>query len=856
MKRLLPLLSVLLVLSACKSTQVKPNQALQTSRENQKGKAKKPSFPYRTSETKAFDLIHTRLEVDFVWEKEQMNGKAWLKMHPWFSTQSEVTLDAKGYLINSVGIVQSGQIKQLKYDYTDLEHLKIMLDRDYQRSDTIEIFVDYVARPSKLGSLLTKEGARDQGLYFINPRKEVEKKPQQIWTQGESNGSPAWFPTFDTPNQKCTQEIAITIADNFTTLSNGLLIDSKKHSNGTRTDFWKMSLPHSPYLFMMAIGEFSIVKDTWRGKEVNYYVEPEFEQYAQLIFGNTPEMLEFYSNKLGVEFPWEKYGQVVVRDFVSGAMENTSATTHFGGLQHDTRQHLDRDHEDIIAHELFHQWFGDLVTCESWANLTLNEGFATYGEYLWIEYKYGKDAAMRHLINDRNSYMREAKRKRVPLIRYSHERAGSMFDAHSYQKGGQVLHMLRQEVGDEAFFASLKYYLTENAFRDVEVHKLRLAFEEITGRDLSIYFNQWYLAPGHPELAVSGSYADGKYDLTIRQLQDTTDYPVYQLPIEIEVYANGQKRTKKVIMSGKKLVVALEAATEPDYVFLNPKGSLLAEIKANDRSQKSWKNQLRYADDYYGKSIACENIEFGSLSESDFTLIEALSKDPFWGTRLLAAQVITQMPQPLLPKAINLANTLLKDEKSSVRAAAVTFFLSSEKSIGQKATEKELKTVREGLSRAINDSSYAVCNNALRALQAIDQDLAVKRADELALAHNPFNAPAIAKVYMKSNRPEALSYIASWVNDPKCENGVKSGMFRGFGTYLKERPEAEQAEGIALLKSVILESSPWWLRFSAIQAMTRMGPIPEVKSYLENYQASEENDYVKGMIKRYLKESK
>jgi aminopeptidase N len=466
------------------------------------------SFPYRPSQTKVFDLIHTSLKVSFDWEKERMEGEAVLTLRPWFDPAQTLVLDAKGFILHQVAIETPSGRKKLKYQY-DNEKLSIDLEKAYLRSDTLKIFIAYTARPSELQGLVSEEAADDQGLYFINPRGDIAGKPRQIWTQGESHGSPAWFPTFDTPNQRCTEDIYITVADSFKTLSNGVLEDVKQNGNGTRTDHWRMDLPHSPYLFMMAIGNYAVVKDSWRGKEVSYYVEPAYAQYARLVFGHTPEMMEFFSQRLGVDFPWPKYAQVVVRDFVSGAMENTSATTHYGRLQHDAREHLDATEEDIISHELFHQWFGDLVTCESWSNLSLNEGFATYGEYLWIEHKYGKEEATRHLLNDRGAYLRQASRQAYPIIRYHHQNADAMFDAHTYQKGGQVLHMLRHLVGDDAFFEALKRYLNNNAFDDVEIHKLRLAFEEVTGQDLNWFFDQWFLQPGHPELEMRHKYANG-----------------------------------------------------------------------------------------------------------------------------------------------------------------------------------------------------------------------------------------------------------------------------------------------------------------------------------------------------------
>ena len=247
---------------------------------------------------------------------------------------------------------------------------------------------------------------------------------------------------------------------------------------------------------MLSIGDYAVVKDTWRDIDVHYFVEHEYEDNARGIFKNTPEMLSFFSEVLHYDFPWDKYHQVAVRDFVSGAMENTSAVIFGDFVQQTAREQLDGDFEDIVSHELFHHWFGDLVTCESWANIPLNESFATYGEVMWREHKYGADDADFKRLDDRLSYFNEAQEKQVDLIRYDHDLPGDMFDRHSYEKGGAILHMLRAEVGDEAFYTALNKYLVDNAYSDVEIHELRMAFEDVTGRDFMPFFNQWFFASG------------------------------------------------------------------------------------------------------------------------------------------------------------------------------------------------------------------------------------------------------------------------------------------------------------------------------------------------------------------------
>ena len=352
--------------------------------------------PYNAAHTFEHDLLHTKIEISFDWGKKHANGKATLTLRPWFYSTNSLTLDAKNFDILAVTLVPSNT--PLKYKYNN-EQLTIQLDKTYTRKEEFSVAIKYTAKPDDQDSFGGSAAiTSDKGLYFINAAGSEAGKPKQIWTQGETESNSFWFPTIDKPNERCTQEMYITVADNYKTLSNGVMLSSTKNSDGTRTDYWKMDKPHAPYLFMMAIGEFAVVKDVWQGKDVLYYVEPKYEQYARDIFPNTPELLTFFSQKLGYDYPWSKFAQIVVRDYVSGAMENTTSVI-FGDYVQKTKRELLDDHftnDKVVAHEMFHHWFGDLVTTESWANLTLNEGFANYSEYLWLEHKYGKETADKH----------------------------------------------------------------------------------------------------------------------------------------------------------------------------------------------------------------------------------------------------------------------------------------------------------------------------------------------------------------------------------------------------------------------------------------------------------------------------
>ena len=392
---------------------------------------------YRASETKINSVVHTKLEVKFNFDSATMNGNEWLTLQPTFYPTDSVRLDAKGMTIKEVSLYNAGVKTKLKYEYDGMQ-LNIKLNKTYKGGEKYTLYFEYISRPNEIESEGSAAITDAKGLYFINPTGEEKNKPTQIWTQGETESNSVWMITIDKPNQKSTEEITMTVPDKYVTLSNGLLISQKKNTNGTRSDYWKMDLPHAPYLFFMGVGDFAIVKDSYKGKEVSYYVEKKQQPYARGVFGNTPEMMDFFSKKLNVEYPWPKYAQIVGRDFVSGAMENTSATLHQESAYQNSRELTEgNDWEETIAHELFHHWFGDLVTAESWSNLTVNESFANYSEYLWDEHKYGKDFADAHNFEDMQGYMMSGSDKK-DLARFHYASREDMFDAVSYNKCGRI----------------------------------------------------------------------------------------------------------------------------------------------------------------------------------------------------------------------------------------------------------------------------------------------------------------------------------------------------------------------------------------------------------------------------------
>lgn len=675
---------------------------------------------YRATVTRVHDLIHTKLDVRFDWAKAYLYGNATLTLKPYFYPSSELILDAKGMDLKEISLITASGKTPLKYTYDSVQ-IKIDLGKSYTKAETYTVFIDYTAKPNELPEGGSAAITSDKGLYFINNDGSNPNKPMQIWTQGETEASSCWFPTIDKPNEKTTQELSITIEDKYTTLSNGLMVSSKKNADGTRTDTWKMDMPHAPYLFMMAIGEYAVVKDKWQGIAVDYYVEPEYARYAKEFFGNTPEMLTFFSEKLNYKYPWPKYAQVVVRDYVSGAMENTSAALYGEFIQQNSRAILDESYEDVVSHELIHQWFGDIVTCESWSNIPLNESFATYGEYLWREYKYGREYADEHIMNDLNNYISESESKKVDLVRFNYEDKEDMFDSHSYAKGGTVLHMLRKYVGDEAFYTALNVYLKDNAFQSVEIHNLRLAFEEVTGEDLNWFFNQWFLGAGHPVLYVSYGYDEvtATAMITVEQLQ-TEPAPIYVLPVDVDIYVNNTPERHRIIIDRPTQTFYLPANEKPDYINFDAENMLTAEITDN-LSDEEHIAQYNLSPLFLDRYRAIEWLGYSQYYNTDAsaTIVKALD-DKSAVIRQFALDTLTindGISEELKNKIVLMSQS---DKSPIVRASAVA-----------RLPQLGLNNTEELILIALKDSSYNVAGTALQQLYALNPDMALTEARKL-----------------------------------------------------------------------------------------------------------------------------
>lgn len=794
---------------------------------------------YNASETRTNDLLHTRLEVSFDWTNRQLNGEATLSLMPYARPIDSLILDAKAMDIHEVKIVSGeNNMKDLKYKY-DGWALRIGLDQQYKRGQEYKVYIKYTANPENVEQQGSAAISEAKGLYFINHDGSNPKKHMEIWTQGETESSSTWFPTIDSPNEKTTQEIYMTVQDKYTTLSNGLLVESTVPKNGIRTDHWVMDKPHAPYLFMMAVGEFEVIKDEWVRKdgskmEVNYYVEKKYAPYAKEIFGKTPKMIGYFSELLGVEYPWQKYSQIVVRDYVSGAMENTTATIHGDFLYKTSRELIDENNESIIAHELFHHWFGDLVTCESWSNLPLNESFANYSQFLWDEFEHGRMEADMNAYSEMDGYFLSAQQGgHVDMIRFDYASREEMFDGHSYNKGGRILHMLRTYLGDDIFFDALKNYLTENAFTSTEIHELRMQFEKASGEDLNWFFNQWFLASGHPVVTIKQSYDATAKELTlsIDQKQKLEEWPLYQLPVDVDIYINGKVRRERVWIVNEMNEFTFKIDQAPDLVNVDATKTTLWK-KTDNKEIVQWVYQLNNAPLWLDKKEAFDKLEKSNDSDAMDAIMKSLNHD-FYDIRLLAISsmdaCLKNRPEEVKKAMVSL---LGKEAHPAVKAKIIDFLAKN---------YTDLSMLSPIFEKGLADESLQVIAASLKGYAKHNGEGGLAKAKSYENSESAKVQLAVADIYANYGTPAEKDFFKSNYNEMSGFN--KFTFLSHYFKYLTNQEDELTAEGIPVFCEVIESDGLWYERLAGYQLLNGLqGHFEKRANQIDNELASLEKE--------------
>ncbi|HLK93360.1 MAG TPA: M1 family aminopeptidase [Polyangia bacterium] len=575
-----------------------------------------------------FRLDHARLDWEVDLAAHRLAGTATLTVAARRAGLSAVTFDAVELDVDSVSI--AGRPAPFT---NDGQSLRVTLAEPPAEDLPFEVAVRYSCRPRR-------------GLYFVGPDAAHPERPAQCWTQGQDDDARCFWPCLDQPIEKFTTEVICTAPAGLFVLSNGDLRERTDLPGGLATRWhYALALPQPAYLLTLVVGPFAELRDRApkTGVDVYAFCAPGREADARRSFARTGAMIDHFSEKIGLPYPHARYSQIFVPEFIFGGMENTSATTLTELALLDERAALDHDMDGLVSHELAHQWWGDLLTCREWSEAWLNEGFATYFEYVWREQAKGRDEADHELLADTDGYLAEAAgRYQRPVVCRQYDEPIHLFDAHLYEKGGRVLHMLRAELGDGAFWRAIGHYAKKHAKGSVETRDLARAVEEVTGRSVERMFDRWIGRPGHPELEGRWSWDDERKvgTLALAQKQAVTpEAPLFELSATVRFEIEGQTRDERVVVREAAHSFEIPLPGRPTQVIFDPGDVLLKTIKL-DKPAALWRRQLAAATLGIDRVLAARALADLPDPANINALVTALGDDPFWGVRGAAARAL------------------------------------------------------------------------------------------------------------------------------------------------------------------------------------------------------------------------
>ncbi|HLG17989.1 MAG TPA: M1 family aminopeptidase [Blastocatellia bacterium] len=624
------------------------------------GGEKPEAPPYQWPRSHDYDVQHYRIAVSFDWAKKSVAGETTITLRPLKNNFGEVELDAGDMTINSVALAQG---KTLTFRYENNEKLLVALDKPYPAGADVAIKINYAATPRR-------------GLTFIVPTDADPTRPHQIWSQGETQTNHYWFPCYDYPNDKATTEMVATVEYKYQVISNGQLLNvAPNAAKKTKTWHWKMSQPFSSYLVSIIVGEYVEVKGQFKSTPVISYVYPNQVEDGRLSHGKLPQMVAFFSEKIGYDYPYAKYVQTMVRDF-GGAMENITATTMTDTSVHDKRAHLDVSSDGIASHELAHQWFGDLLTCRDWGEIWLNESFATFFAALWTEHDKGRDAYLYEMMGNQQAYFQAwMSGMRRPIVTNRYSDPDAVFDVYAYPRGGAVLNMLRFVLGEEMFWKAINRYVRKYEWQNVETAQLNIAIEEATGQNLEWFFDEWLYKMGHPEFEITQDY-DGASTLRlkVKQTQKPDDKrpwfhspDFFAMPVDIAITTATGEKVHRVTIDKPEKEFTFAVDSKPLIVNFDRGNYLIKQVKFN-RGDSDLAHQLLHDTDVTGRLRAAMELRTSRSESATKGLTEAAVRDPFWGVRVEAVKSLAEFRNDASRAALLEA---VKDKESRVRREAI-----------------------------------------------------------------------------------------------------------------------------------------------------------------------------------------
>ena len=778
-----------------------------------------------------FDVLHTTLDLNFDLAGERVIGTAIHRLTPTVDALDRVRLDGRDMQIRSVSLRRpEGDFQEIPFQYNNTD-LEIPIAPSVGRTVALELRIDYVAHPTRNG--------RKLGMVFVDGSESDPSRPTQVWTLGQPEDNQYWFPAWDYPNDRMTFDLSLTVPAKFSTVANGDLVEQTQLVGGMRRDRWVLNKPHASYLTGFVVGEYAGAVDTYTRRDgttvpLGYLVEPAYINNTQLIFGETAQIMRFLEDRLGIAYPWSNYKQVAVREFTANGMENTSATVLFANIQHDSRAHLDYTGRDLIVHELAHQWIGNLVTCRNWANLPINEGFATYFERLFLEEAHGYAEAQAHTIADRTSYLDEAERFRRPIIWHGYGDPNNMYDRHTYQKAALVLHQLRLELGDDVWWQGVRQFVRENAYRNVVIEDLQRAMQQASGRELTGFFNQWYRRPGHPELEVAHRYepSRGLYEIQVRQVQDSLRIGNFSFEVDIEVNVAGAEPW---------LQRYRVASTDTTFRFAIPGGVSFVRFDAGDwvlgkidvsKADDQWINQLRFDDEPAGRYDAVQALakKTPTLAIQE-ALVGALRSDGAVLVREAAAGALASYNT-----AASVRNQLLSAVQNDGNAAVRRVAMAS-------LAPTRDEPLRQALRRGVQDASYKVAAQAVTLLATHYPNDAVQEMRPLfeVVSWDNTVENAIIGAYSQLTSLEGIPYLQDRLA-PQTDEELQVGSLNALSRIARTHPAVQRSIATTILG--MLDSPLEPVRFAAVQALEPLRN-PEIVSAVQRRLTTESSNRVR-----------
>ncbi|MER3522486.1 MAG: hypothetical protein C4326_00070 [Ignavibacteria bacterium] len=764
-----------------------------------------------------YDVVHYTLELRFDQQAKKVFGKATIRFTPLKSSLDSIDLHAMALDVQSVSLANKEVLR-----FANRESLlTVYFHKSFSLDDTIALVVEYTASPRA-------------GLYFMQPDSTNPRRRAQIWTQGEDINNRHWFPCWDFPNDKATSEVIATVKDSWTLLSNGKLVGVRhdKH-RGTKTFHWYQSKPHASYLIMLAAGEYTVVRERYRTKPLEYYLYSDRIEDGKRSLSATPAAMKFFEEVTGFPYPWEKFAQIFITDFMWGGMENTSAVTLNESYLIDHRGLIDFTADDVVAHELAHQWFGDVVTCRDWTELWLNEGFANYFEALFKRHAKGKDEYQLDLMQQASAVLRaEQSQGRKPIV------TDHSLTTNLYSKGAWVLYMLHTLLGEREFQRAITHYLQRNAFTSVSTYDFRKAVEEATGQNLDWFFEQWLYKAGYPDLHVTRRWDDSAKTLilTFRQMQKLDSLTgIFVAPIDVECTTAQGRTLTRVLLKEQELEVRIALAEAPAMVIVD-KGMKLLKSLTFEKSKDEWVYQLLHAEDIVDRMTAAKALR---AFPEDTVVYEALKRaamdDGFWAVRREATIYLGTMKHDGVKDAML---RIARDAKSSVRTAAVVAL--------ERFPSPEVGTFLQSI--LTTDSSYLVRASCLEALKKVDSVAAVRLALQYAdsASHRDVLQRAALQVLRHVKRPEALPIALRYV-----QPGVPTDIRALALGILSEVGESDSLSRSMILK-LTGDFSPS-IRKSAVRALAVMGGEDAHTVLLQRKEAESDPD-VKEEIESALRD--